>query len=647
MKKIRNIGIFAHVDAGKTTLTEQLLRHSGAIRTAGAVDSGTAHTDRLDIERRRGISVRSTCASLEWKGVRINLIDTPGHADFAAEVERSMWALDGAVLLLSAADGVQPQTEVLFEALKRQGMPTILFINKTDREGADVPVVISAAREQLSPRVCSYADDESLMEAIADADEAALDAYLEGNVYPRSELEARISAMVLGCEAYPALCGSALRDTGVEPLLDAILQLLPEPDGSAEGPLAGVVFAIENDRVMGRAAHVRMFSGSLKNRDSLELPAAHSLIEDGPRTVQRKITQVREIALEGRANDLGGISAGEIGAVYGLGDIRVGQILGEAELLPRRVEPGTLRTPLLMVKVVPPQPDRLNDLRNALNELSVEDPLLSVEEYSNEMHVRVMGAIQLEVLEERLRSGFNLPVTFGSPSVIYRETIAESAEGFFAYVAPKPCWAIIRFKIDPLPRGSGVQFESQVHVRDILLRYQHQVENAIPLAIKQGMLGWQVDDVKITLIEGNHHQFHTHPLDFIVATPVAFLDGMRRGGSVLLEPVLEMRLTVPEECGGRLLGEIIAMRGETVESTMKGGMLHILANVPLATSVDFSIRLASMTSGRGAMSVRLKGYQDCPLELGNTCPRRGVHPLDTSKYILAARSALEGGIFDR
>jgi len=210
---------------------------------------------------------------------------------------------------------------------------------------------------------------------------------------------------------------------------------------------------------------------------------------------------------------------------------------------------------------------------------------------------------------------------------------------------PKPCWAVIKFQIDPLPRGSGVQFDSVVPAREIMPRYQHQVEQAIPLATRQGMLGWQVDDVRVTLIGGEHHLIHTHPLDFILATPVAFMDGLRRGGSVLLEPILDMRITAPEGCAGRLLGEIAGMRGEIVTSQLRGDLLHIGAKVPLAASVDFSVRLAAITGGRGALSVRLAGYEACDLAQGSTCPRRSVHPLDTAKYILAARSALEGGVW--
>lgn len=629
MKNLRNIGVFAHVDAGKTTLTERMLQHCGAIRTVGAVDAGTAHTDRMDIERRRGISVCATCVPVNWKGTRINIIDTPGHIDFSAEVERSMWALDCAVLVVSAAEGIQPQTEALFAALRDR--PMVMFINKLDREGADPEGVLAAAKETLADAFVDVSDERAMMEFIAERDERALDDYLLGEIWPRERLGEEIARLAANAGAIPVVRGSALRDTGVEELLDAVVDYLPPPKEGADDRLSAVVFHIENDRAMGRAAYVRMFSGALRTRDSLG---------------ERKITQIRDVALEGRAGDTGSLSAGEIGVLYGLGDVKAGDVLGDAELVPGGVRPGALRQPLLLVKVEPEEGDKLDALRRALNELSAEDPLLSVDEYQRVPHVRVMGAIQLEILGDALENRFGIKARFGPPNVIYRETITRPAEGFYAYTMPKPCWAVIKFAIEPLPRGSGVVFDSVVPPRDIMPRYQHQVEQAIPLAVRQGILGWQVDDVKITLIDGSHHLIHTHPLDFIVATPVAFLDGLRRGGSTLLEPILDMRITVPEECAGRVMGEIIAMRGETRDSKPVRGMIRMECDVPVATSVDFSQRLAAITGGRGAMSTALKGYRECPLELGKTCERRGVDPLDTSKYILAARSALEGGIFD-
>ncbi len=638
-KQIRNIGIFAHVDAGKTTLTERLLLHAGAIRQAGQVDAGTAHTDRLSVERRRGISVRATCAPLTWKGTRIQLIDTPGHQDFAAEVERSLLAIDGAVLLLSAVEGIQPRTEALFDAFRRHGFPVLLFINKADREGADPARVIEEAKAALSPRVADYQSAEALQCLLAEEDEALLADYLEGRLHPREALLPRVHEMARRGEGYPVLMGSALKDMGVDALLDAMIQCLPPPQGKADGPACGVVFALEQDRALGRSAYVRLYSGTLRNRETVTLHTPK-----GP--VETKVTQVRSIPLEGAGEDLGVLTAGETGQVFGLADARVGQVIGDAAHLPRRVTPGEMGAPLLMAKVSPENPEDRHALKAALETLSAEDPLLSVTLLQDMPHVRLMGAIQLEVLAETLSERFGIAARFDPPTVIYRETVAQPAVGFFAYTMPKPCWAVIKFQIEPLPRGSGIQYESAVPVREIMARYQHQIEQALPRALRQGMLGWQVDDVKITLIGGEHHLVHTHPLDFILATPVALMDGLRRAGSVLLEPILELRMTVPESTAGKLVGEIALMRGEILSSEMRGDMLRIVAQAPMSASVDFSVRIAALTGGRGALAVRLCGYRQCDMALGATCPRQGVHPLDTAKYILAARSAMGGGVFE-
>lgn len=632
--QIRNIGILAHVDAGKTTLTEQMLFASGAINRPGRVDDGTAHTDRLAIERRRGISVRAACTAFSWRDARIQLLDTPGHADFAAEVERALWALDGAVLLIDAADGVRPHTCALFQALRNARIPTILYLNKIDREGADPARALREAQKRLSPRVADYADVEALCALVAEEDEALLERYLNGDIPPRETLLPRVAQMTRDCAAYPALRGSALRGEGVRELLDAIVDLLPPPRGDCEGAPSGVVFDVEDDAALGRAALVRLFSGTLRNRESVR-------VRIGARREERKITQIRSIALSGKGADLGELRAGEIGRVFGLAGARVGSALGEAE--PPRL--GNLREPLMMARLGAENADD-HALMAALERLQAENPLLDAALYGGAPHVRLMGAMQLDVLAEDLRERFGIQAQFGPPSTVYRETIRESATGFVAYTMPKPCWAVIELRIDPLPRGSGVRFESLVPVRDIAARYQHQIEQAIPLATRQGMLGWQVDDVKITLTGGNYHLIHTHPLDFIVATPMAFLDGLRRGGSVLLEPILELTVYAPAECAGRVISEIVAMRGEVLQTDAEGEDMRLLARSPAAETFDFPRRLSAITNGRGAMAQALAGYRDCPPGIEATCPRRGVHPLDTSKYILAARSALEGGIFD-
>lgn len=641
MKEIRNIGIFAHVDAGKTTLSEQILSHAGVIRTVGSVDAGTAHTDTLPVERRRGISVKASCVSFDYQNVQINLIDTPGHVDFSAEVERSMWALDGAVLVVCAVEGVQPQTEVLFHAMVKQGIPVLFFINKTDRESADVAGVLAQIGRLLTAQAVDVTDTAAVSELLCDHADDLLERYLNGEQFSTALLGERLAALTCACCAYPVLHGSALKNEGVGELLDAIVRYLPAPKRDAA--LCGVVFAAGQDKNLGRGVWVRLYGGALETREVVTIDEGVDPITAEPKRTPHKITQIHDANL----NPAVRLCAGEIGVIYGLSDVPIGQVLGDAAALDRQIELGQLRTPLITVQVIPSVPEQMQDLRRACEILSGEDPLLQVQyvRMFNELHLRVMGTIQLEIIEEVLETRFDLSVTFGTPATIYKETITAPAEGFVAYTMPKPCWAVLKFEITPAARGSGVTFSSTVPVRKIMACYQHQVEQAIPLALNQGRLGWQVTDVNIQLVDGEHHLVHTHPLDFIVATPMAIQDGLRRGGSTLLEPILAARFILPAEHVGRVMSDVVAMRGEVVASFHDGDRVIVDALVPVQSSLDYAITLATFTSGRGAMSVRLHGYKECPRELGNIAKRRSVDPLDTSKYILAARGALEGDIF--
>jgi len=642
MKEIRNIGIFAHVDAGKTTLSEQILSHAGAIRKIGSVDSGTAYTDNLPVERKRGISVKATCVSFNYNDIQINLIDTPGHVDFSAEIERSMWALDGAVLVVCAVEGVQPQTEVLFEAMVKQNIPVIIFINKTDRENADIDRVITQINRLLTPKSAAPDNINSVTELICDNFDDLLERYLNGEQFSQNLLDEKLSELTIENKAYPIICGSALKGEGVGTLLDGIIKYLPSP--KHEEKLCGVVFAANQDKNLGRGVWVRLYGGVLETRDVLSFDAGIDPLTGEKKITENKITQIYDANLKAT----GKISAGEIGVIYGLGDISIGQIFGNDSLLERKIEQGGLRTPLITVQVIPSKPEQMQELRVACEILSGEDPLLQVQYLRtfNELHLRVMGTIQLEIIEDLLNTRFNLNVTFGTPAIIYKETVSSPCVGYVAYTMPKPCWAVLKFEITPAKRGSGVTFTSDVPVRKIMARYQHQVEQAIPIALNQGRLGWQVTDVNIRLIDGEHHLMHTHPLDFIVATPMAIQDGLQNGGSILLEPILLAKFILPNEFVGRVMSDVIAMRGEVLESIHDGDRVILNSLIPVQTSLDYSITLAMFTGGRGTMSVQLHSYKECPLELGATSKRRSVDPLDKSKYILAARSALEGGIFN-
>lgn len=644
--EIRNIGIFAHVDAGKTTLSEKLLLLSGTIRKGGAVDDGTAHTDRMTIERRRGISVRATCARFIWKDTVIHLIDTPGHADFSAEVEKAMWALDGAVLLLDSSEGVQTQSEFVFEKLRENHIPTLLFFGKNDRPTADSGKTLESVRKKLHPACFLLGDDEANMAALAEESEEAMEAYLEGDVWHGEQLMQATRRAVHDLRVFPALSGSGMTGNGVSELLDALVTYLPSPDKGSDTP-AGIVFALEEDPMMGRGAMVRLFSGALKNRESVSVSTIRRS-EWGEKEItdKQKVTQIRNISLDGRGEDLGEISSGGIAVIYGLGEVKVGSVVGDRACLPRAMDIRAMRPPLMMVKVQPEKAEDRPAMHRALSRLSDEDPLLDVQLLGGVDHIRVMGEIQLEVLKELLPERFGLTPVFSEPEVIYRETISQPASGFVAYTMPKPCWAVMRFEIEPLPRGSGIRYSSVVPVRTIKERYQHQVEQALPLALSQGMLGWQVDDVQITLVDGSDHQFHTHPLDFIVATPMGILDGLMRGGSTLLEPIAEYTITLPSASGGKVMSEVVSMRGETVRTDSGDeDEMTIVCHVPVADSIHFPTRLLQLTGGRARLSMKLHGYRDRITDDPPRCPRRGVHPLDTSKYILAARAALEGNIF--
>jgi len=380
---IRNIGILAHVDAGKTTVTERILHLCGSVKAAGSVDEGTAHTDTLSVERARGISVKAAAASCVWQDTAITIVDTPGHADFAAEVERSLWALDGAVLVVSAAEGVQAQTEINYSALRAANIPVIFFINKVDRIGADRERTLAQLKDLLGAPAVPLWDENTLTEAVCETDDTLLEAYLEGEVPSAEALHSALASATADCALCPVLSGAALRGDGIEELLNAILNYLPAPKITSD-ELCGVVFAVTHDKTMGRAAHVRLFSGSLANRQMVG---------------EHKINQIR--VLRGtKYDDRGELNAGEIGTIYGLENVRAGDVLGDRNLLPEGRMSNAFAQPLLSAKVTPEKESDIRALKAALEELSVEDPHLNASwsPFTHELYVRLMGGIQTEIM---------------------------------------------------------------------------------------------------------------------------------------------------------------------------------------------------------------------------------------------------------
>lgn len=660
---MRNVGIFAHVDAGKTTTTEQMLYRSGRIRSLGSVDTGTTQTDWLDVERERGISVRSAVTTILWKETHINLVDTPGHVDFLSEVERTLRVMDGAVLIVSAVEGVQAQTEVIWQALRELRIPTLLYVNKMDRVGAEAYTVLTQIRQLLSSgaipvQAPSGAEGDFagvldlftegaantaeastaaiaelyrklLLESIAERDDTLLMEYLDTGTLPTEAAMHTLIEGVHGSELFPVLFGASNRGIGVAELMNAVIDCLPGPVGQEDAPLSGVVFKIEKDAIMGRTAYVRLYNGTIQNRSSVR---NHSL------DIEEKVTQIRRID-GSRFKDIGVLKAGDIAAVCGWSRVRIGDIIGSPDAVPGEKR---IAVPLLNVQVHWMNAAEYPSVIAAMRELADEDPQLDVHwlDEEREMHLKVMGPIQIEVLTSVLKSRFGLEVVFGEPTVIYKETLLQAGEGFIAYTMPKPCWAILRFRMEPGERGSGLQYHSVVRGERLLVRYQNEVARRVPESLQQGLLGWEVTDLKVTLVEGEHHVWHTHPLDFVIATPMGIMDGLARIGTKLLEPLLRFRLSAPEDYGGKLMSELVLMRSEFDAPVVRNGRIEIEGILPVATSLDFPARLGTLTRGRGTISTFFSGYQDCPLDVQAERTRRGVNPLDQAKYILAVRNAL-------
>lgn len=646
--KIINLAILAHVDAGKTTLTEQLLYHAGAIRAPGSVDDGTAQTDWLEIERRRGISVRAAVTSLTWRGYMLNIIDTPGHVDFAGEVERALGVIDCTIVVISAVEGVQSHTESILRELISNRLPFLVFINKTDRAGADSGRIIAQLRAGYGDALDFTILDggSSYTELAAEFDDGILEEYLSGAEVERSRAIGALRSAVCGYKTVPVMAGSAKLGEGVERLLDAVTELLPSADRRLSDGLSARVFKLEHDKTMGRIAHVRLYGGTLRSRDIVAVADDGTLTrgfgglpggDDRDERRGGKITQIRKFS-GARWVDVGEVGPGDIAALCGLSEVRTGDFLGSVAVS----EKYSLAHPYLSVRLEPESEDKLSELVAAAGQLCDEEPHMELkwERSARELTVSLTGRIQLETLEETFRTRFGLNVKISPPSVIYRETPSRAGEGFDAYTMPKPCWAVVRLRFEPLPRGSGVVYEARKISNDKLAyKYQSHIERSVYSCLAQGPRGWQVDDVKITLVDGEHHTIHTHPLDFFVATPMAFMDGLRNTGTVLLEPLLSVRISAPPEFLGKIIGDFTVMGGSFDDPVITSESFTIEGILPAAKTLDYPTRLASLTSGRAIFSPRFAGYRECLPGEGHDTPYRGVNPLDRAKFILWARGA--------
>lgn len=650
-RKIINLGILAHVDAGKTTLTEHLLYLGGAIKKPGNVDKGTVQTDFLPIEKERGISVRSASSTFFWKEVQINLIDTPGHIDFSAEVERSLSILDAAILVISAVEGVQAHTENIWLALKAHKIPTLLFINKIDRVGADKDAVFQEIKQDLSSNSLLLQElkkdsngetiqivdvwnnplfKEKITEEISNVDDLMLEKYLEGQSISLTELENSFKKAIARFQLFPVLMGAAKNEIGVKELLDAIVRFLPLAKGEEGDPFSAVVFKVEHNKKFGKVAGIRLYGGKLAPRD---------VVQNATQNTEEKVSILKRYNA-GKLEDEAFVVAGDVAAVCGLSKVRVGDVLGTIDFIPNEIK---LNSPLLTVQIRPENENDYANLSEALQQLTDEDPALAFDwlREEKELHLSIMGWIQIEVLERILENRFGIRAKFDNPTVIYKESPKTSGEGYARYWMPKPCWAIIKFSIEPGALGSGVVYESKVGVNKIQKKYQNEIERTIEKALKQGPKGWEVSDLKITLIDGEDHEVHSRPGDFAIATPMAIMNGLVNTNTKFLEPYLWFQITAPEDLLGTITSDIIQMRGTFESPKIENGKFRLEGTYPVATSMDFPVKLSSRSGGKAKIKTHFHGYQECEDEKGVIRTYKGISPLDEAKYILKARKAIQ------
>lgn len=635
-----NLGILAHVDAGKTSLTERLLYAAGVIDAIGRVDDGNTQTDTLALERARGITIRAAVVSFAIDDVTVNLIDTPGHPDFIAEVERVLSLLDGAVLVISAVEGVQAQTRILMNALKRLRIPTLLFINKIDRAGAEderllariadtlTPSIIAmGAVEEIGRRSAQFAPfgeaDEgfgvALAEILADDDEEILAAYLSTDRAPGyPSLRKALGEQTRHGKVHPAFFGSAITGVGVEALKAAIAELLPSPQSADGSPLSGTVFKIERGPAGERIAFARMFSGAVRVRDRLAV--ANS---------ERRVTRI-EVFEAGAAIPAQCLAAGRIGKLWGLGDIRIGDPLGE----PQKGTAFHFAPPTLETVIMPSRPSDKGRLHAALAQLAEQDPLIGLrqDDQRGELYVSLYGEVQKEVIRDTLAADFGLQVAFNETTPICIERLEGSATSLWE--PPYPFLARIGLRVDPAPPGAGVEFRLEVDVGSLPAAFFKAVEDGVRDALRQGLCGWNVPDVTVSMTEviRYRHWAISTPAEHRHLAPLAVMQALKRAGTMVCEPVQAFTLTAPDRCLGALLPELAKLDVAMHNQASQGRSAIIEGEIAARSVHGLQQRLPALTEGEGVMECVFSRYSpvvgEPPIR-----PRTDHNPLNLKEYL--------------
>ena len=614
LQRTLNLGILAHVDAGKTTLTERLLYETGYIAELGSVDAGTTQTDTLALERERGITIKSAVASFAVGDLLVNLIDTPGHPDFIAEVERVLRVLDGAILVLSSVEGVQPQSRILFRALERLEIPTLFFLNKTDRAGAGASRVIEEVRTRLTKSVVPM-DDPA--EALAELDDAALAAYLDGGM-----TDAFVRARLAGRpDLHPAFAGSAVTGDGVPALLDGIASFLPSADGAIEAPPNGSVFKIERAPNGEKIAYARLFSGVVRVRDSLRV--GH--------TGEGKVTRIES------SGGAGVLVAGGVARLWGLHDAQIGDRLGEPRTddLHHEFPPPTLES------VIVARDDERERLRAALDELAEQDPLIDVrqDDERRELSVSLYGDVQKEVIQDTLARDYGLEVEFRESTPIYVERPVRPGDALEEmHSETNPYEATIALRVAPAAEGTGCSFALEVSTLQIPLYiyktregFHERMEEYVRDALRTGLYGWQVTDCSVTLTECVYaipdgppsRRGRSTAADFRRVTPLVLRRALEAAGTVVCEPVVRARLEAPAATMGALLAAVARLRGTLEAPSVAGDLARIETTVAAVRARDLQRALPGLTHGEGVLEAEFAGHR--PLDGPPFPARRTPH----------------------
>ena len=674
LERVRNIGIIAHIDAGKTTVTEMVLYHTGRTYKVGQVDEGTAVMDWMEQERERGITITMAATSCEWADHQINIIDTPGHVDFTAEVERSLRVLDGGVVVFDALAGVESQSETVWHQADSYRVPRICFINKMDRIGADyfgtvemikdrlranpVPLQIPLGAEASFKGVIDLIEErawvfpesrdeepveipipeeyqeiaadyrEKLIEHVAENDEALMHSYIEGGVIAVPEIKAALRRATLSIRVVPVLCGSAVRNKGIQPVLDAIVNYLPSPldippvqgidpktgkdsfrEASDNAPFAALAFKIVSDPFVGRLVYLRVYSGTVRTG---------SQVLNSAREQKERLGRLLQMHAN-RREEVDEISCGGIVAVVGLKNTFTGDTICDPAK-PVVLEAIKFPQPVISVAIEPNTKADQDRIGDALRKLADEDPTFKTryDQDTGQTILSGMGELHIDIIVDRLVREYKVNAKIGKPQVSYRETITESVrvEGnFVKQTGGHGQYGNVWLELEPMERGGGFEFVNKIPGGAIPKQYIPAVERGVKEALESGVIaGYPVIDVRVIAFDGSYHQVDSSDMAFKMAGAIGLRKGVRRANPVLLEPIMKLEVATPKEFLGDIIGDLNAMRAR-VEAVELRAWTHIVRGyVPLAESFGYATDLRSISQGRATYSMEFHHYQEVPKE---------------------------------